>query len=51
MDDFTYLPVVEPLYNSHLGDRRKWPLWVDGRYGEVANKKTIFRSVKGRGDH
>ena len=25
---------VEALYNSHLGDRRKWPLWRDGRYGE-----------------
>ena len=22
-------------YNGHVGDRRKWPLWRDGRYGEV----------------
>ena len=27
--------VVEPLHNGHLGDRRKWPLWRGGRYGEV----------------
>ena len=26
---------VEPLHNGHLGDRRKWPLWRGGRYGEV----------------
>ena len=26
---------VEPLHNGHLGDRRKWPLWRGGCYGEV----------------
>ena len=26
---------TEPLHNGHLGDRRKWPFWRDGRYGEV----------------
>ena len=30
-----YLSTVEPLHNGHLGDRRKWPLWRGGRYGEV----------------
>ena len=30
-----WVPLIEALYNSHLGDRRKWPLWRDGRYGEV----------------
>ena len=29
------LYTVEPLYNGHLGDRRKWPLWSGARYGEV----------------
>ena len=39
---------VEALYNSHLGDRRKWPLWRDGRYGEVGistnSERYHFRS-------
>ena len=26
---------VEPLHNSHLEDRGKWPLLRYGRYGEV----------------
>ena len=26
---------TEPLQNSHLGDRRKWPLWRGGHYEEV----------------
>ena len=26
---------VEPLHNGNLEDRRKWPLWRDGRDGEV----------------
>ena len=29
------LHTVEPLHNGHHGDRRKWPLWRGGRYGEV----------------
>jgi len=31
-----YSKTVEPLYNGHLGDRRKWPLWRGGRCREVA---------------
>ena len=26
---------VEPLRNGHTGNRRRWPLWKGGRYGEV----------------
>ena len=26
---------VKPLYNGHLGDRRKSPLWRGSHYGEV----------------
>ena len=26
MDLFPYMFTAEPLYNGHLGDRRKWPL-------------------------
>ena len=25
---------VKPLHNGQLGDRRKWPLLIGGRYGE-----------------
>ena len=32
---FSVITTVEPLHNGHLGDRRKWPLWRGGRYGEV----------------
>ena len=38
---------VEPLHNGHLGDRRKWPLWRGGRYGEVGcNMTPFFREVQ-----
>ena len=30
---------VEPLYNGHVGDRRKWPLWRGGRCREVTAVK------------
>ena len=32
---FILANTVEPLHNGHLGDRRRWPLWRGGRYGEV----------------
>ena len=32
LDGHIPLAVGEPLHNGHLGDRRKWPLWRDGRY-------------------
>ena len=35
---------VEPLHNGHLGDRRKWPLWRGGHYGEVGVKYDTFFS-------
>ena len=31
----SYSTTVEHLHNSRLGDRRKWPFWRGGRYGEV----------------
>ena len=30
-----FVYTVEPLHNGHVGDRRKWPLWRGGSYGEV----------------
>ena len=32
-----FMSTVEALYTSHFGDRKKWPLWRDGRYGEVGH--------------
>ena len=40
--------IVKPLHNSHLGDKRKWPLWRGGRYGEVGvfcDQLGLFLSV------
>ena len=33
---------VEPLYNGHLGDRRKWPLWRGGRCREVETRVNVW---------
>ena len=32
---FFLFNIVEPLHNGRLGDRREWPLWSGGCYGEV----------------
>ena len=36
---------VEPLYNGHLGDRRKWPLWRGGRCREVKTRVNVWLST------
>ena len=33
---------IEPLYNGHLGDRRKWPLWRGGRCREVKTRVNVW---------
>ena len=44
MDLFSYKFTAEPLYNGHLGDRRKSPLWRGGRKWRCGyTVKIIFR--------
>ena len=39
--DCKRLHTFEPLYNGHLGDRRKWPLLRGGYCREVLNKESM----------
>ena len=39
--DCKTLHTFEPLYNGHLGDRRKWPLLRGGHCREVLNKESM----------
>ena len=34
-ESFPLFITVKPLHNGYFGDRRKWPNWRGGRYGEV----------------
>ena len=39
--DCKMLHAFKPLYNGHLGDRRKWPLLRGGHCREVLNKESM----------
>ena len=39
---FQVCDTVKPLYNGHLGDRRKWPLQRDGRCKEVQTRVNLW---------
>ena len=41
-ESFPLFFTVKPLHNGHFGDRRKWPMWRGGLYGEVGVKYDNF---------